>query len=74
LGKTEKRTLLIRDKTLRTRSKGHAWQRAKRFFDRDIEPIVNQLIKEELNEQKKIWLKNYLIIRLVSILENFLET
>jgi hypothetical protein len=71
LGKREKRTLEIREKTLRMRPKGPAWRRAKGSFDRDIEPIVNQLKNAELDEHQKIWLENYLIIRLVSIMENF---
>ena len=52
---------------------GYPWRRGKGFFNRDIRPLINFL--QNSNDQSIFDpIKDYIIIRLVSILEDFFKT
>lgn len=76
MGKKNKKIkdLYIKDKTFREIPKGHAWTRAEDFFDEEIKPIVDLLQTERITRSHETWLKNYLVIRLVSVMEDFFKT
>lgn len=76
MGKKNKKIkdIYIKDKTFREIPKGHAWTRAEDFFDGEIKPIVDVLQSEQITKNHEAWLKNYLVIRLVSVMEDFFKT
>jgi hypothetical protein len=76
LGKKDNKTKdpFITNKIFRDTPKDYAWRRGKDFFVREIEPIVEVLQSKKLGESHETWLKNYLVIRLVSIMEDFFKT
>jgi hypothetical protein len=65
--------LNIDSKSFRDTPKGPAWRHGNRLFSEKIRPMVTLLQGGNLNEFQRIELTNFVIIRLVSIMEDFFK-
>ena len=68
-----KRELLINSKTKRKIGRGPPWRRANYFFSKEIDPSIQHLQDRDLDKSLETCIKNYIVVRLVSILEDFFK-
>lgn len=73
MARKDRKDLKITSKTWRDTPKGYPWERGESSFNKEIRPLVNYL---QSSADKSLFnqIKNYIIIRLVSILEDFFKT
>jgi hypothetical protein len=70
-GDGRQENLHIENISFRDIPKGTPWQHGNHLFDEKIRPLVTLLQNGNLNDNQRTELTNYVIIRLVSIMEDF---